>query len=215
MRCIPYWVAALVLLAGCAAPTKYIEPDASKPARAAGPTVGAPGVVDHPQTAAWQQLISGAPKAGFLVERPNLAAWTLNLRYTGDPKEYIDCGRVVSKVKTAKGEHTYDFPAAKAYQQYQLQKGNKVFLVDRRMNIEIRTTVSLEPVTQSSTRLKMDSQYIATRDQAVRGGGAKPFGMTDSISFDAAGGATFPNAATRCRGTGKFESDVLAVARRG
>jgi hypothetical protein len=156
-----YAVIIILLVTGCASQNKYIKPDASKagsyPSASERSATGA-DIVDRAQAAIWQQLITGAGKAGFVVSSPDPGIWTLQIRYTGDPKNYIDCGRVISKVKTAKGERNYDFPAAKTYQQYQLQQGGKVFLVDRRMNLDIQATLRLEAMTESRTRVKMEPQ---------------------------------------------------------
>jgi hypothetical protein len=213
---LSYYAIVFVLLGGCASQNHYVKPEGRKSASSSGAAQSAANgssVVERSQAVVWQQLIAGSGRAGFVIESPNQETWTLQIHYIGDPKNYIDCGRVISKVKTAKGERNYDFPAAKAYQQYQLQQGSKLFLVDRRMNLDVRATLILEPLTQSRTRVKVDSQYTATRDQSVRGGGAAPFGVTDRVSFGLSDGAIFPNAATKCQATGKFESDVLAVAR--
>jgi|GEM_PF-3558256 len=204
---------AVVLLAGCASQSQYIQPDTSKKKNST-PTVNTESggfVVEKPVATVWQRLIAGGPKIGFIIDNSNSTGRSLQLHYTGDPKDYIDCGRVVATVKTAKGERTYDFPAAKPYQQYQLQQNGKLFLVDRRMNLDVRAQVDLEAPSQFRTRISMDVQFTAIRDQTVQGGGSKPFGITDQISFSSAGSATFPNAATKCRATGKFEQDVLAL----
>ena len=207
------------VLAGCAAQNDYVAPEPGKPAYSTGAATGKtvpnqPLVVDQARDTLWRQLVSGTEKTSFVVEGANQNAWTLQLHYTGEPREYIDCGRVTSKVKTAQGERHYDFAAAKSYQQYELQRNDKLFLVDRRMNIDVRARLVLESVAPSKTRVKVDSNYTVTRDQAVQGGGGKPFAAVDKVSFGAAGSATFPNAATRCRATGQFESDVMGLLRR-
>jgi hypothetical protein len=217
MQKLFFYTIIIALLGACASQTKYVEPNARKSgsnAVAAEKNSGGVDVVERAQAVVWQRLITGAQRAGFVVESPNQATWTLQLHYTGDPKDYIDCGRVMAKVKTAKGERNYDFPAAKAYQQYELQQGSKLFLVDRRMNLDVRAMLNLEALGPSRTRVKLDSQYTAIRDQSVQGGGAQSFALTAKVNFGSSDGATFPDAATRCRATGKFESDVLSLVRR-
>lgn len=205
------------LAAGCAARNEYVKPEVAKPVYSSGVSARAAGdplVIQRTRSSVWRLLISGVGKTGFVVDGANQNTWTVQLRYTGDPKDYINCGRVISPVKTAKGERNYDFPAAKAYQQYELQQGTKLYLVDRRMNLEVRTDVVLEQAELSGTRIKLDPRYTVTRDQAVQGGGGKPFGVTDKVSFGSADGATFPTAATRCQATGGFERDVLELLKR-
>ncbi|MBA2690324.1 MAG: hypothetical protein H0U63_05950 [Burkholderiales bacterium] len=209
----------VLLLAGCATPTEYIRPDTGRPTYSTSDggvarTIERSLVVDRPLGVVWRQLLSGVVKRSFVIEGVNPNTWTAQLRYTGDPKDYIDCGRVISKVKTAKGERNYDFPAAKAYQQYELQQDNKLYLVDRRMNLEARATVVLAAVNPSATRVNLETHYTVIRDQSVQGGG-KPFGVTDKVSFGSADSATFPtNAPTKCQATGRLERDVFEAMRR-
>lgn len=220
MRNVLPAIVALAALVGCATPTEYkAPPETPPPNYSTGPTHDKKGppdplTVDRSRPAAWRQVIAAVEKTSFVVEAANQNTWTLQLRYTGEPREYIDCGRVTSKVKTARGEHNYDFAAAKSYQQYELQKGDKLYLVDRRMNIDVRATLMLESVAPARTRAKLESTYTVTRDQAVQGGGSKPFSVVDKVTFAGTESATFPNAATRCRATGQFEADVVGLLRR-
>lgn len=211
----------VVLLAGCAAQTQYTEPErppSERPTYSVGrerdQKPGAPILVDRPRSTLWRQVLSGADKAGLVIEGADTKTGAINVRYTGDPKDYIDCGRVVSKVSTAKGDRNYDFAAAKAYQQYELQKGDKLYLVDRRMHLDVNATLTLESPSPSQTRVSLDTRYTATRDQAVRGGGAKPFSVIDKVNFTSRSSATFPNAATKCFATGEFEKDLMDLVRR-
>ena len=209
----------LCVLAGCASQNDYVAPETGKPTYSSGDAAGRgvpnePLVVDRARATLWRQLIAATEKTSFVVEGADQSTWTLRLRYTGEPREYIDCGRVTSKVKTAKGERNYDFAASKAYQQYELQRNDKLYLVDRRMNIDVRAMLVLESVAPAKTRVKLDSSYTVTRDQAVQGGGGQPFAMVDKINFKDSESATFPNAATKCRATGQFESDVMGLLRR-
>lgn len=205
----------LLLLAGCAGPTEYTRPEVQpvpeRTAPSGGP--GAPIVIDKPREAVWRQLMASAPNSNFVVVEASPKTWTLHLRYTGDPKDYIDCGRVRSPVKTAQGERVYDFAAAKAYQQYELQTGGRLYLVDRRMNIDARASVTLEALAQARTRASVATRYVVTRDQSVTGNG-KPFALTDTIRFGGQENATFPNAPTNCHATGQFEGEVLGFAKR-
>lgn len=220
MRLFPLvfsWLFPVLALFGCASQSEYVKPEPARPTYSTGSgqrPIGEPVVIERPRATLWRQLGSGTEKNNFMLEGANQNAWTVQLHYTGEPREYIDCGRVTSKVKTARGERNYDFAAAKAYQQYELQQGERLYLVDRRMTLDVRATLMLESVSATTTRVKTESTYTITRDQAVQGGGGKPFAMVDKISFNGGQSAVFPNAATRCQATGEFERDVLAFIRR-
>jgi hypothetical protein len=207
----------LLALFGCASQNDYVKPEPTKPTYSTGSgqrPIGEPVVIERPLATLWRQLVSGTEKASLMVEGANQNSWTMQLHYSGEPKGYIDCGRVTSKVKTARGERNYDFAAAKSYQQYELQQGDRLYLVDRRMSLDVRATLVMESVSATTTRVKTESTYTITRDQSVQGGGGKPFAMTDKISFNGGKSAVFPNAATRCQATGELERDVLALLRR-
>jgi hypothetical protein len=200
----------LLVLAGCAAHTEYTKPKTQPEAEQARPVAPGTVVVDRPRDVVWRQLLANAAKSNFSVSEVNPKTWTVQLRYTGDPKDYIDCGRVRSPVKTAKGEKIYEFSAAKAYQQYQLQSGGRLYVVDRRMNIDVRATVNLEAVGQTRTHGSLAARYSVTRDQSVTGSG-KPFAVTDTVKFSGRETATFPNAPTNCHATGRLEDELLAL----
>ena len=202
-------------LMGCASQNQYVEPNV----KAVGPSsivvtdeLTRPATVNDSLANTWNKLSSSLSGQGIAVEKADQGFSSMSIQYTGDPKNYLDCGRIVSKVKTSKGEQNYNFPAAQAYKQYRIQQKDKTFLVDRRMIIDIRSRLKLEEMSRLKTKVSLESSYYSvTRDQLVRGGGSKPFGVTDKIDFDLQAGAKFPNAQTLCRATGKYEAVILSL----
>ena len=220
-----YYAIPVLLLGACASlpklpslssQSKYVEPESFKASAFINEKSWVDfAIIGQNQVVTFDRVINGTQKSDFVLESTNRNTWVIQLRYTGDPKNYIDCGRILSKVKTPEGEHRYEFPAAKAHQQYQIQRDDKLYSIDRRMNLDISAILTFEVLSPSRTRVKVDSQYTATRDQSYQDGNGKPIGMTDKVSFNFRdSGATFSNAATKCRATGQFELDVLALAKR-
>ncbi|MES2354118.1 MAG: hypothetical protein V4568_06890 [Pseudomonadota bacterium] len=220
-----YYAIPVLLLGACASfpnfpglgsQSKYVEPESFKASAFINDKSWVDSaIIGHNQVVTFDRVISATQKSDFVLESTNRNTWMIQLRYTGDPKNYIDCGRIVSRVKTPKGEHKYEFPAAKAYQQYQIQRDDKLYFIDRRMALDISAVITFEVLSPSRTRVKVDTQYTATRDQSYQDSSGKPTGMTDRVTFglrDAS--ATFSNAATKCRATGQFELDLLALAKR-
>jgi hypothetical protein len=203
----------LLLLAGCVAQTEYTKPGVSLPPPTPTPVTGNAVDIEKPRDVVWRQLLAAVANSRFITSDVILKSWTLQLRYIGDPKDYIDCGRVRSPVKTAQGEKVYEFSAAKAYQQYQLQSGGRLYVVDRRMNVDVRTTVTMEALTPTRTRVTLAPRYSVTRDQSVTGSG-KPFAVTDTVKFAGQETATFPNAPTNCHATGQMEKELVALIKR-
>ena len=105
---------ALLFLAGCAGKLDYVRPST------------APGsanntkIIDKPREAVWNSSVPELGKQFFVINNLDKSSGLINVSYNGDPEKYIDCGRVTSYVKNARGERTYDFPASKANQQYEV-----------------------------------------------------------------------------------------------
>jgi hypothetical protein len=208
-----FYFVLLLLLVGCAAQIEYTKPQVQPAPPAPMPVTGNVVDIEKSRDAVWRQLLLAVANSRFIASDVIAKSWTLQLRYIGDPKDYIDCGRVRSPVKTAQGEKVYEFAAAKAYQQYQLQSGGRLYVVDRRMNVDVRTTVTMEAVTPTHTRVTLASRYSVTRDQSVTGSG-KPFAVTDTVKFAGQETATFPNAPTNCHATGQMEKELVGLIKR-
>ncbi len=205
-----------LVFCGCASQSEYREPNVKtqEPARFVISEMDKSVIINASLANASNKISSSLNGRGISVEKTDENFSSVSLQYTGDPKNYIDCGQIVSKVKTSKGEQTYNFAAAQAYKQYRIQQKDKTFLVDRRMIIDIRSKLKLEELSHLKTKVTLESSdYYVTRDQLVRGGGSKPFGVTDKINFDLQAGAKFPNAQTLCRATGKFEIGILSMVK--
>jgi hypothetical protein len=138
----------------------------------------------------------------------------INLSYSGNPEAYVDCGRVVSYVKNARGERTYDFPGAVADQSYETLNPNGLFFVYRKMSLEGRMNLIFEEAAPDKTRVSVTTRYVLTRSIEVRpaAGGATQT-RNDSISFNTGSGAAFPGLggaqALECVPLGQLERELL------
>ena len=225
-RTLAVGAALLLALAGCAThSTTYTPPApaATKSPAASGPVyrpsdvvitdTGSFVVVPRPAQTLQHSATVAAPQRGFALEAASVGGG-LTLHYSGDPQSLVDCGHVTSTVRTDRGDQNYDFPASSAFVQYQVMRNNKVFQVERRMSLDATVTLSFVPVSSGRTRVDARARYLLTRMQtATAPGYVKPLVLNDSVEFASGGSATFPNAATRCEGTGKLEGDALALVR--
>ena len=201
----------VALLAGCAGGPEYTRPPSPyRPAEAAGAGTRAAEVAASPDTV-WRQVMDRLATSAFAYDGGDQKSGAIELRYTGDPRGYIECGMVESRVKTEQGEKVFRFPAASARQQYQLQSSGKTYRVDRRMSLEARATLRLDPAPRERTRASVRTNYAVTRDQSVQGAG-KPIAVTDTIRFASGARGTFPNAPTACQATGVLEREILTLA---
>ena len=148
----------------------------------------------------------------FYIDHVDEAKGELQVHYSGDPQNYVDCGRVLNTVKTPQGDKTYDFSAASAYEQYQVMNKGKVFQVERRMGLTAAVRLVFTQIEPEKTRVATASAYILTRDQSVvSGANTKPLLLNDTISFNTGETGIFPNAATKCQPTGKLEAELLGL----
>jgi hypothetical protein len=171
-------------------------------------------VLSKTKDAVWKNMVESLRRSNFAIETLDQKTGRAVLRYNGDPKAYIDCGRVVQTVKTEKGEKKYDFPAAQAYMQYEIMRQGKVYQVDRKMNLDARITVSFAELDSGgTTKVSAQSGYAVTRDQSAFAQDEKPLSITDTINLKSGESATFPNAPTRCQATGKLEYELLSGLR--
>jgi len=191
-------------LAGCAGRLDYTAP-------APGAVVTS-RTVDRPLEAAWTALVAGLERRRFSLDVVDRAAGRVDLAYRGDPEPYVDCGTIVSSVRTLRGERRYEFPAARAAQVYEVMSGRDVYAVDRRLRLDGRMDVRLEAVGPATTRATARGRYVVSRTQYVRRG---EHGLVESFShttvFDSRGMGELagPGPVVTCRPTGRFEADVL------
>lgn len=166
----------------------------------------------RPKNAVWKKFMLAVSRTNFYIDHVDEAKGELQVHYSGDPQNYVDCGRVVSSVKLPEGEKNYDFAAASPYQQYQVLRKGKMYQVERRMGLTASVRMIFNEVEPEKTRILAASNYALTRDQSVVGGAnAKPLLLNDTISFNSGETGTFPNAQTKCQPTGKLESDLLGL----
>ena len=201
---------ALLLLAGCAGKLDYVRPSI------------APGsannskIIDKSREAVWNSSVPELGKQFFVINNLDKSSGLINISYNGDPEKYIDCGRIISYVKNARGERTYDFPAAKANQQYEVMNGNGLFFINRKLSLEGRVNLIFEEVNSNQTRVTANTRYVVTRQLTVSSAANNiPQSGTDSISFNSGGSASFPTNATgqgtECVSTGALEREILSV----
>jgi len=201
---------ALLVLAGCAGKLDYVRPSA--PPGSANNTK----IIDKPREAVWNSSVPELGKQFFVINNLDKSSGLINVSYNGAPEKYIDCGRVTSYVKNARGERTYDFAGASAQQQYEVMDGNGLFYINRRLSLEGRVNLIFEEVTQNQTRVTANTRYVVQRQVTVTAAANNiPQSGSDSISFNSgSSGAFAPNKngqATECVATGALEREILSA----
>ncbi len=218
MKAVRILGVALWALAGCALlddrpqpgpppvkpPTAYVKPDVDVVSEFERD-------VWRPRKTLWKKFILAVSRTNFYIDHVDAANGQMQVHYGGDPKNYVDCGRVVNTVKTPQGDKIYDFAAASPYEQYQVMNKGKLFQVERRMGLTAAVRMVFNELEPDKTRVTAASAYNLTRDQSVVGANAKPLLLNDTISFNTGETGTFPNAATKCQPTGKLEAELFSL----
>ena len=202
-----------VLLCSCAGKVEYIRPT----------TVSIPGantkIIDKPRDAVWNAAVPELGKQFFIINNLDKSSGLINISYSGDPEKYIDCGRITSYVKNARGERVYDFAGAKAQQNYEIMEpGVGLFLIDRRMALEGRVNLVFQELNSSQTRVTANTRYLVQRQRTFQNlGNNSTQTVSDSLSFNAGGSASFPQApnsnTSECVATGLLEVEILSAVR--
>lgn len=207
----PYFAVLFIsLLTGCAGQLTYTAPNNITRVSINTKTI------NRPVDSVWKASIPQLSKQFFVINNLDKSSGFMNISYSGDPEQFIDCGRIKSFVKNARGERTYDFPAARAQESYEILNPNiGLFFVNRTMSLEGRANVVFEAINEDSTRVTVNTRYLVTRKQTIQNAARSRQQTTSStIEFNTNQGASFPpNAqgeATRCVATGMLESQVLS-----
>jgi hypothetical protein len=159
---------------------------------------------------------AGTREAVLRHQQSRQASGLINVSYSGDPERYIDCGRITSYVKNARGERTYDFAGSKAQQIYEIMDpASGLLFIDRRMTLEGRVNLIFEEVGSNATLVTVNTRYVVGRTQAIRSAANNASRNTnDTVSFNSGGGASFPANAKgqslECVATGVLEREILS-----
>lgn len=199
----------VILIAGCAGKLDYVRPSQS------GSTINSK-IIERSREAVWNASLPELGKQFFVINNLDKSSGLINLSYSGNPEKYIDCGRVTSFVKNARGERTYDFAGATAQQSYEVMNANGLFQLERKMSLEGRVNLVFEEVGATQTKVTANTRYVVQRQQTARNAANNfPQSTSDNISFNFGSSAMFPGnrdgRATECISTGVLELEILSA----
>lgn len=203
---------AVTFVAGCAGKLDYIRPNVSLASKTNQV------IIDKPMEGVWKASVPELGKQFFVINNIDKSSGLINISYTGDPEKYVDCGRVISYVKNARGERTYDFAGAKAQQVYEIMNGGELFNVQRKMSLEGRVNLVFEELNANQTKITANTRYVIQRNlTVVRSGNNFPQSAVDSIAFNSGSPGSFASRsdgrATECISNGALEKEILSTIR--
>jgi hypothetical protein len=186
---------------------QYVPPDSS--VEKASNSV----VVQAPFDQAWSHAIPQLGKSFFAINTIDKGSGILNISYSGDPEQFVDCGTIHSEF----GSSTFDFPAAKAEEQFLGPSGINPpqGQFDRRMSLDGRMNIVFERAAAGSTKVTVNTLYVVSRRETrqacgVFGGCYGPVTFSDSMTFNTGGEGAFADGTT-CRAKGSFEQAILSM----
>ena len=164
----------------------------------------------------WDDMIPKIAEKFYVINNIDKSSGLINISYSGNPEAYIDCGSGESYVKNLKGERTYRFPLASASQRYERMDKGRLFYVHRTISLNGRMNLIFKKLGENKTKITASTKYVLTRVKTTTLiGSNRSQTKNDTISFNSNSSATFPNsvANARCQPTGKFEEDILSLAK--
>lgn len=200
--------ATVLLLAGCAGQVRYEPPT--------GPAVSSNfKVIEKPRDQVWAAAVPELGRRFFTINNLDKASGLVNVSYSGNPESFVDCGRVHSYVKNARGERTYDFPGSRERQQYEIMDMSRglLLMIDRQMTLEGRVNLVFEELGPTQTRVTANTRYVITRAQQVRTPDGRYDSRSDTASFNTGGFASLgsPDTSITCKATGALEGQLLTA----
>ena len=175
-------------------------------------------IIDMSKDELWKKVIPNLGKSFFVINNLDKDSGIINVSYSGDPEKYIDCGQISSYVKNARGERTYNFPASRSHQTYEImdmEHGGGLLFVDRRMNLEGRINIIIEEISSKQCRVTVNTKYVLTKSGTIRNVQGASTNFSDTISFVSGQQARFPGAGsysgTLCQPSGRLEQEILSI----
>jgi hypothetical protein len=170
-------------------------------------------VVNQSVDDVWKTLIPALGSRFFVINNLDKSSGLVNVSYSGNPEQYIDCGHIDAWVDNVRGKRSYNFAAASPMQTYEVKSGTGLYVIERRMNLDGRINIILEALDVDRTRVTANTRYVVTRQmQGRRIDLAIPYSTSDTINFGSGQAADFPDrgsGAVRCEATGRLETAIL------
>jgi hypothetical protein len=163
-----------------------------------------------PRESFWKSFIAGLSSDFFVINNLDKETGLINVSYSGDPERFVDCGRV----KTEALGQVYEFPGARASQQYQIISGLRLFKVNRQMALDGRINILAQEVDPKNTSVTVNTRYVINRRVVGVDQDGRMESYADSVSFNYGQDGLFAAQSITCRSTGMLERQILLVAQK-
>lgn len=208
-----YCVVVLLIVCGCSHDFRYTKPTSSYDIKNSI-------IIDKPKDIVWPELVSALSGTFFVINNIDKDSGLINVDCSGNPEQFVDCGKIYSSIQNLAGKRIYNFPAAIAYKEYEIWT-NTLTPVKRKMEFSGKINIIVKEAGKEKTEIAVNTKYVIlkTTQQLM----AQNYGMyaatnwvtnTDSASFttkDKSG--SFSVGDTTCKCNGKLEQMIFDLAK--
>lgn len=193
-----------IILAGCATGTTNYTPPADYK------QVTNQKIINKSFDRAWKDTVSNLSKDFFVINNLDKNSGLINVSFSGNPENYIDCGTVYSKVSNLRGVREYKFSGAAQNIRYEEWDSSNMNLIifNRQISLDGRVNLVLSAQGANQTLAIANVKYVLNRKVDSLGTVSGRNFYQDSISFTSKDSATFPGGTT-CTSNGKLEQLLL------
>ena len=178
--------------------------------RYSGPTRSAraaPEFIGEDYSDVWDNAVDVLTKVGFEFSQLDEREGVITARYSGDPGDYVDCGRITTEAIDRSSQRQLEASAASL--QIGRDRLGTVRTVSRELQLDARLALQFTPEGDDRTGLQSSSTYVLTKTSTVY---ARAEQVEDSgseiIFFDTFGSASFAKGTT-CQATGILENLIF------
>lgn len=200
-------LAVAAILSSCSSGSVLYTPPSPRPI---GPNIA---FVARSRDSVWHALVPELARTFFVINNLDQGSGFVNVSYSGDPEQFVDCGRLVSRVGDINSNRSYEFPAARARVELEVFRSGSIHHTVRTMQLEGRANIVLEAISPDSTRVSVSVHYELTRTvTSVEVGEYSPPQVSVG-SFNSDGMTAFTGTAgdVTCRPNGALETRLLAM----
>ena len=173
--------------------------------------------ISKPRDQVWNAAVPAIGTAFYVINTVDKASGLINVSYSGNPLDYVDCGHVFVEFNYGGQNRGTNFRGSSPQQQYQIPLGLLgVGQIDRKLSLEGRVNLIFEEVNPAITRVTVNVRYTVNRTQSITNlatGGSQT--VSHTIAFNTGNGESFPAStagqSTYCVPSGKLESDLLGL----
>lgn len=172
-------------------------------------------VIPAQREAFWKLFVSSLSSEFFVINNLDRETGLVNVSYSGDPEQFVDCGWIKS---TVYGKE-WEFPAARANAYYEYVNGIYYFRVNWQMQLDGRMNIIVQEEDKTSTRVTVNTRYALNRRIFESDPQGRSASNADTVSFNYGQEGYFAvrsrdGTPLTCRSTGNLERQILSTAQK-